>query len=390
MFLFYVLSVSLCLSSFSTCVCVIFNPVGTFRTVANYLFYALGLGLLLTFLFVALIGAYSNTQVSPEEQAMEEIVDETLVLEVEHEVATSQEAVDGTAKQGIHHGASAAKETVDAAPIQEVDRELSARQEVVEATLIQETHPENAALLAHRADCERLRHTLRPPPVEAQAATLHRLNDADAFTSNPATHDDQAPPCTSQAAELGDDSKKRCTDSASKVDGIPRFCEKSSVSREQMSDVGEQTGNASSEENTATYTETDKATGQIITARESKKIERWISQTSLANTHGANTFGGMLNNGDDANDEDEDFDGRMVENGDGGPLSENWSIDQDSDFQKALRVYMGMGGKCSGRQRRWGCSTPNLGSSGESEFQGWVRKTFMLEKVGERRKARSA
>ena len=55
MFLFYVLSVTLCLSSVSTCVCVIFNPVGTFVTITNYLAYVLMLAGFLTISFVGLL-----------------------------------------------------------------------------------------------------------------------------------------------------------------------------------------------------------------------------------------------------------------------------------------------------------------------------------------------
>lgn len=402
MFLFYVLSVSLCLSSFSTCISVIFNPVGTFRTVANYLLYALGFSVLLNFLFVALAGVYFDTQASPEEQGIREIVDETLDIEVHHEAANSQDAIDLMPRQRTRHEASSSQEIVDATPIQEAeDREVSAPEEVKEATLTQEAHPEHAALLAHRAECERLSHTLRPPSIEAQAATLHTLHDIDTFTTNPITRDDRTPPPTLQQVESEDDSEKRCTDSANTKDEIPRSCDNLTASVEQMSNVGEQKKNTSSEAQVAYHTETasqEKATAKTITARESKKIEKWISQTEFANTHAATTakaFRGMLNKGDDADDEDEDGDlnretGEMMAYS--GPLSETHSVDRDSDFQKALRVYMGMGGKCGGRRRRRrSCSTPSLASSGESEFQGWVRKTFMLEKGGERRRrARSA
>lgn len=80
---------------------------------------------------------------------------------------------------------------------------------------------------------------------------------------------------------------------------------------------------------------------------------------------------------------------------DGGALSETRSLSQDSNFQKALRGYMGKKLDHGGRRSRSGNSTPSLGLSEESEFQGWVREMFTLEKVGkrkagEKRRARSA
>ena len=340
MFLFYVLSVSLCLSSFSTCICVIFNPVGTFRTVANYLFYALGFSVLLTFLFVALT-VYFDTQASLEEQRIREIVDETPSIEVHREAANSQDAIDFMPRQGTRHEVSSSQEIIDATPIQEGN------------------------------------YILRPPPIEAQTATLRNLTDIDTLTTNPATRDNPAPPCTSQQVALENDPETPCIDSADTINRIPRFSKNVSTS----------TTNAAYHEETASQ---EKVTARFITARASKKIEKWISQTNFTNTHAATAkaFRGVRNKGDDANDEDEDLDGEIMACS--GPLCETHSADRDSDFQKALRVYMGTGGKCGGRKRRWGCSTPSLASSGESEFQGGIRKTFMLEKVGERRRARSA
>ena len=68
MFLFYVLSITLCLSSISTCVCVIFNPVGTLLTITGYLFYALVSSLLLTFLSIPLIALYFDNEAEHEGQ----------------------------------------------------------------------------------------------------------------------------------------------------------------------------------------------------------------------------------------------------------------------------------------------------------------------------------
>ena len=79
MFLFYVLSVTLFLSSVSTCVCVIFNPAGTFCTIATYLFYALVLSLLMTSLSIPLVVFYFDNQVLPESQKVVVGGDEKLI-----------------------------------------------------------------------------------------------------------------------------------------------------------------------------------------------------------------------------------------------------------------------------------------------------------------------
>lgn len=412
MFLFYILSVSLCLSSFSTCICVIFNPVGTIRTITNYLFYALGLSILLTLLFVALTGVCFDNEASPESQSVQEIVGETLVPE---EVPASQDVSDAASIQEAHHEVSAAQQTVDATPIQEAYREGSAPHGVLETTLTQKAYREVsvqptprlsdcAALLAHQAECERLRRAFRPPSIEAQATAIHRLTDTDTGIANPAARDDGAPPSTSAASTsqqtaLEDDHKKGQIAIAKTVDGIPRFCEEILASPEEMSDAGEQNENAL-KARAVNHTEAagqTKAADNVITARESKKIEKWIIRTNLANTHTVKACCGTLK-GVDANDVDidEEIPEIMVERcNDGGALSETRSLSPDSSFQKALRGYMGKRLDHGGRQSRSGNSTPGLGLSEESEFQGWVREMFTLEKVGkrkagEKRRARSA
>ncbi|CAD6580004.1 MAG: hypothetical protein ASARMPREDX12_009433 [Alectoria sarmentosa] len=327
MFLFYVLSVSLCLSSFSTCVCVVFNPVGTFRTIANYLFYALGLSVLLTFLFVALTGVYFDALASPESTKTQEIVEEC------HEPA-SQEAVDAMPVQEEHREGSELQEVVRTTPNQEAYREVSASQEI----------------------------------------------EGDVPVAG-----------TSQQTALEDDSKKRSIDYATIVKEIPRLCEEISAPPEHVRDAAEQKENAP-EAKAASQTEAarqDIAPANVITARESKKIENWISQTNLANIHAARAFCGMLN-GDDGDDEGLPSEIVVWDHGDGGPLSETRSLSPDSDFQRALRVYMDKRPRSGGAQRRAGVSTPSEESGEESDFRDSFRKMFKLQKAGVVRRARSA
>ncbi|KAL9064411.1 MAG: hypothetical protein Q9161_008888 [Pseudevernia consocians] len=355
MFLFYVLSVTLCLSSFSTCVCVIFDPVGTFRTITNYFLYALGLGILLTFLFVGLTGVCFDEQAPPESQGISEIVDEMPVPAEHHKVPASQEAVDAAPVQEPHHEVSAPQEIVDSAPIQEEHLEVSAPQEVEEATLIQEEHLEVSA------------------PQEVQEATLtpdaFREASAPQFPVDATTiHATPTPLLTT-------------TDTAKIDNAAPRFCGETSASLEEMNHAAEGKEQAPKATTTTSHTET------VMTARESKKIEKWLSQTNSADTHATTASCSALEGGD-ALDEDtnEETAATIVwVRNDGGPLSETQSVSRDSDFQKALRVYMDKGPRYAGRQGESGSSTPSSGSSEESEFQGLVRKRFTLEKVGEKK-----
>ena len=103
--------------------------------------------------------------------------------------------------------------------------------------------------------------------------------------------------------------------------------------------------------------------------------------------HAGKPFCGTLE-GDNANDEDPNE--ILVENtawtrSYGESLSEARSISQDSDFQKAIRMYMSKGHQYGGRQKR-----SSHRSSEESDFQDLIRKTFNLRKAGEGRKAHSA
>ena len=176
---------------------------------------------------------------------------------------------------------------------------------------------------------------------------------------------------------------KTHSDTAAIADGTPRFCEKISASPEEMSDCAEHEANAPRAKPVGR--------GDFMDAREAKEIGKWISQTGLANTHAAKAFDGLL---EENNTDDEDFKETLSEpmvgkRDDGGYLSETRSVGPDSDFQKALRVYMGKGPRYGGRQRRSGDSTASEGSGGESEFQGSVRKMWMLGRDGGKREMRT-
>ena len=315
MFLFYILSVTLCLSSVSTCICVVFNPLGTFRTIATYLFYALVLSLLLVFLSIALIIVYLDDQALPESRRIVQMGDEKLLAEEHHDISAPQEVVDNTQIQ--------------------------------------------AGL----------------PPVEAQAAVVHHLIDADVSTTNIAARDHGASSPTlvksmPQPTVLPDGPQQRSVDTGKMADGIPCVYEDILASPE-VSNAAELEQHAL-EIKVAKNVETagqDEATSSAVTARESKKIEKWIKQTNLANT-------------DDADDQDlkkEKVEMTAVKGGDDGTVSETRSASQDSDFQRALRVYMGRGVRCGGKQRRSASSPPLSGSREDSDFQRLIRETFMLE-----------
>lgn len=334
MFLFYILSVTLCLSSFSTCVCVIFSPIGTFRAIANYLFYALGLTVLSTFLLAALFGVYFGNPTSPESQRMNQIEGETLIREdVQEEVPAPQQADDAAPAQETHHEVSTTREGVETTPIRKGHRQGSAAQEVVQNMLTQGAYPEVSSA------------------QEVGKATLSAT--------------------ASQQTALEDVSEKLSVDTAKTADGTPRSCEETPAPPEQMGDAAGQEKNAP-EANTTDHTETagfEKATANVITPRESKKIEKWISQTNSADAL----------KGDEADADADDLTEETTETmamrrNDGGSPSETRSVSQDSDFQNALRVYMGKGPRGGGRQGRSSDATPSSESSEGSEFQRSVRR----------------
>ena len=318
----------------------IFNPVGFFRTIANYILCALGICIFLTFLFVGRLGLYFDDLTSRESTKTLNVVDE--------KVPASQEAVDTAPVQEKYHEIPEPQEIFDVIPIQEEQCESSAPQEFVQTTLM----PSLPTPL----------HTVIETPPSTPAASDNTLS-------------------------------KLPTGTANTTDGTPHFGEKNLGSPKDVSDVAEQMENTP-KTNATDHAETagqSKATANVITARKSKKIEKWIDQTDLANTHAAKAFHGMQN-GDHTNHQD--LDGEPAETtverrSNDKALSETQSVGQDSDFQKALRGYMTKGRKCGKRQKGSTVSMRSDGLSEESEFQGVFRKMFMLEKVEGKGKALS-
>ena len=326
MFLFYILSISLCLSSVSTCICVLFNPVGFFRTIANYILCALGLSIFLTFLFVGRLGHHFDDLTSRESSSLKST--ETVDV-VDEKVPAAQEAVDTAPVQEKQHEMSEPQEIFNVVPIHGEQREGSAPQEVIQTT------------------------RMPSPPTP-----LHTLIETP--PSTPAARDNSLP--------------KLPTEAANTTNETPHFREENFASPEDASHVDAEPAGES------------KATANAITARESRKIKNWIDQTDLANNHAAKAFHGMQN-GDDTNNQDlneDTYEITVKRRCNDRPLSETQSVGQDSDFQMALRWFMTKGRKRGTRQRGSTVSMSSDGLSEESEFQGVVRKMFTLEK-GERK-----
>ena len=329
MFLFYILSISLCLSSVSTCICVIFNPVGFFHTIANYILCALGLSIFLTFLFVGRLGLHFDDLTARESTETLNVGDE--------KVPASQEAVDTAPLQEKQHEVSEPQEKFDVIPIHEEQRDGSAPQEVVQ--------------------------TMRMP---SPPTSLHTVIETP--PSTPAVSDNSLPKLPTRTVHF--------------TDGTPVLIEENFASPEDAGHVDAEPIGQS------------KATANVITARESKKIEKWIDQTGLANTDATEAFHGMQTGetGDDINHQD--LNGEIPEitvkrRSNYRPLSETQSVGQDSDFQTALRGFMTKGRKRGMRQKGSTASMQSDGLSEDSEFQGGVRKMFMLEKVEKKGKALS-
>ena len=166
MFLFYVLSITLCLSSVSTCVCVIFNPIGTFRTIATYLFYALILSILLTSLSIAPITLYFDNRVSEPESLRFSDGKTRLDDHFHHDTSASQQEEE--------------EEVTDTKPIHPDDDDddssssAAATQKKLEISKLTEEafYKVSAPLFSH--EDEQLRTTATSPVVETQTMTRVR------------------------------------------------------------------------------------------------------------------------------------------------------------------------------------------------------------------------
>ena len=305
----------------------IFNPVGFFRTIANYILYALGLSIFLTFLFVGRLGLFFDDLTSRESTETPDVVDE--------EVPASQEAVNTAPIQEKHHEMSEPQETSDVVPIYGEQREGPAPQEVVQTTQV-------------------------PSP----RTPLHMIIETP--PSTPVASDNSLP--------------KLPTETANSNNETPHLGEGNIASPEDASHVDAEPVGQS------------KATVNAITTRESRKIENWIDQTDMADTHATKAFYGMQS-GDDITHQNLNKDTSEItakrSSSNDRPLSETQSVGQDSDFQEALREFMTKGRKRGMRQEGSTVSMRSDGLSEESEFQGVIRKMFMLEKVERKRKALS-
>ena len=344
MFLFYVLSITLCLSSVSTCVCVIFNPIGTFLTITGYLFYALVLSLLLTFLSIPLIGLYFDSEDSPESQKHTAVGKEKPNLKQQREMP-------------------APEEIINAMPIQQEHSADSPTRKLEEPTLTEEAFCKVLAPLVHEAECER---PGRASPVEALATLRHRLIAADEFTAGLAAYVEgvliphlQLVLSSKKGTGIEERIKKpflkTAEDAAASKEHATRFNVNATTHVEIAGPVQD---NATS-------------SAEDLTAREPRRIEGGMEFSATANADESYSNAAQKNVDRDLN------------NG-SYSLSEPRSI--DSDFRVALRGYMVSNGAKQKRRSR----TPSVGSCEESEFQGLMRKTFMLgKKEGRREKKRA-
>ena len=227
-FLFYVLTVSLCLSSVSTCLCVIFNPLSTFRTIANYLFYALGFSVLLTLLFVALICVGFIDRALPESKKPTDVGDEKRVL-------------------GEHLKLSTTTGLFDAMPILKGYCEGLAPRKAREAMVAHEVHHEGSEKptgLVHRAECGGVNRASRKPYDDGQVKVILGFIDTDASTENSIARDDGARPSTpvaeaSQQAALQDDSTSRSIKTMTAADETFYSCEEISAILDKMDNKDE-------------------------------------------------------------------------------------------------------------------------------------------------------
>ena len=195
-----------------------------------------------------------------------------------------------------------------------------------------------------------------------------------------------------QRAALEDDGP----DSMQHIDHAPHFCDELSALLSDMMHAAEK---AAAPE--ALATETAAGPASASTPRESRRVEKWMSRTNVADcAHDTATGFNGTQEGDDDTDADTTKDDEETVGMTAWGLEDRGArstatgsvVSVDSDFQNALRKYMGKGVKDGSRRKGSGDSTtPSEGSSSsaESEFQGEVRKMFMFGKVGGKRRARS-
>lgn len=400
MFLFYVLSITLCLSSVSTCVCIIFNPVGAFLTITGYIFYALVLSLLLTFLTIPFIGLYFDNPA--ESRKTTDFGQKKPILKSQHEMSAPEAMLNVIPMVSIQEGHPADSPT----------RELK------EPMLTEEAFYKVLAPLVHEAECERLGRA--------------SLVKADEYNAKPNASDERVfIPRLQQVlgSKIGTGTDERIKKQFSKKQILKkrflenlflkkrllnqqmfnkRFLKKQLLKKQLPKKQLLKTANdaAGSTEpaiqinlNVATtFVETavpiqDSATmsTQDLTTRGSTPIDQSIDRTTLPPPTTTKT---------NAADEDSSINTHQnirnsLNNLDGSdsPSKPHSLVLQDSKFRIALHGYMNRGVSGGREQRRSrSCYSSSRGEE-ESEFQGLVRRTFGLERgrggKGEKR-ARSA
>ena len=372
MFLFYVLSITLCLSSVSTCVCVIFNPVGTFLTIAGYLFYALVSSLLLALLSIPLVALYFDNEASPESRQN-----------------TEPGKQKPTPKQ--HHEMPAPERILKVMPIQEEHPADSPTRKLEEPTLTEEAFYKVHAPLVHEAECERLG---RASPGEAQATPKYRLITPDEFTADPAAYGEGF---FIPRLQLVLGSKKGT--------GIEERIKKQFLTTADHAAASKEPATQIDANALLTHVETtgpvqdDKPTTRTSGTIEEESMDRTTKSSVTATVNIIDDDAEQSSSSTEARGDDDD--GPRGLDDDGDRCSSSSSLfpgiqSQDSAFRvTTLRGDMGVGVSDGGERRRLRGSSSSSSSSSssaaaasvascpESEFRGLGRKAFMLENVGE-------
>lgn len=299
--------------------------------------------------------------------------------EVGHEVSAPQEEIINAMpmqEQGLYEWESTAQESGQTPPTQSTYCEFPLLQEVAETTLVTtSSSPQQAAL-------------------EDEPRKIQHISTSSSSSQH-------------QAASETIPTKTQHTETAKTTnDNAPRFSNKISPLQSEKTHAA----SIAAPETTPTPTEhieTINPAARVITPRESRRVEKWISGTDMRDVHDtAEGFDGMLEGDDDdaGIDTGIDIDANIdINTNDPNKQtitrrpkhqtarSATSTLSTDSTFQNALRAYMGPRVKKHGyRQKGSGGSATSEGSgSRESGFQGEVRTMIRFGRVGGERRARS-
>lgn len=345
-----------------------------------------------------------------EEETRKIVVEETVEMLPEEQQHEHEKGADTAPIQKIHDEGSATKETSDAASMMHsLQQRLGSKspEEVVRTAQTESAYCDLITLQEKEGEETTLTPTSpspsspscpRPPPSSpatfpSSPKTPQQTNTANSIITTTAADDDH-----SELKSL-------------------RFHHEMSILSVRVSEMTHPVSDAAAAlEATATETaglteeekEKEKASGGTITARESRRVESWMRKSGLGGTCDVGEGFGAVWEGDgvdveddvnveiedkneyeEGNSEEETVEMTLARRLQGrGARSETGSESVDSEFQRALRAYMGKGGEYGRGQGRRGGSAP--GENGESEFQVEVREMLGLEKVGGgKRKARS-